>query len=87
MRLNIAARGGEPSASLTTKAVKAALTNDQRFFRRLTPAMRSTRFDLENVLDQAQRFKYATGAGVLYDVTFGLVKAQRMKSDPSRRTR
>ena len=27
--------------------------------------------------------KYATGAGLLYDVTFGLVKAQRMKSDPT----
>jgi hypothetical protein len=27
--------------------------------------------------------KYATGAGLFYDVTFGLVKAQRMKSDPT----
>jgi hypothetical protein len=27
--------------------------------------------------------KYATGAGLLYDVTFGLLKAQRINSDPT----
>lgn len=52
-------------------AIKAALTNDQRFFRRLTPAMRSTRFDLKNVLDQAQRLSNADVI-VLNEVDWGL---------------
>jgi Endonuclease/Exonuclease/phosphatase family len=52
-------------------AIKAALTNDQRFFRRLTPAMRSTRFDLKNVLDQAQRLSNADVV-VLNEVDWGL---------------
>jgi len=52
-------------------AIKAALTNDQRFFRRLTPAMRSTRFDLKNVIDQAQRLSNADVV-VLNEVDWGL---------------
>jgi hypothetical protein len=34
-------------------AIKAALTNDQRFFRRLTPALRASRFNLAEILSQA----------------------------------
>jgi hypothetical protein len=40
-------------------AIKAALTNDRRFFRRLAPALRSTPFDLKTILDQAQRLSKA----------------------------
>lgn len=52
-------------------AIKAALTNDQRFFRRLTPAMRSTRFDLRSILDQAQRLSNADLV-VLNEIDWGL---------------
>ena len=52
-------------------AVKAALANDQRFFRRLTPAMRSSNFDLNAVLDQARRLSRADIV-VLNEVDWGL---------------
>jgi hypothetical protein len=52
-------------------AVKAALANDQRFFRRLTPATRSSKFDLNVVLDQARRLSHADIV-VLNEVDWGL---------------
>jgi len=56
---------------LEFEAVKAALTNDQRFFRRLTPATRSSNFDLNAVLDQARRLSHADIV-VLNEVDRGL---------------
>lgn len=52
-------------------AVKAALTNDQRFFRRLTPATRSTNVDLNAVLEEARRLSHADIV-VLNEVDWGL---------------
>ena len=40
-------------------AVRAALTNEQRFFRRLRSATRPTNFDLNAVLEQARRLSHA----------------------------
>ena len=40
-------------------AIKAALTNDQRFFRRLPVASRSSRFVLNEILDQAAKLSRA----------------------------
>ena len=52
-------------------AIKAALTNDQRFFRRLRPAMRPSRFDLHRVLEQAAELSRADIV-VLNEVDWGL---------------
>jgi endonuclease/exonuclease/phosphatase family metal-dependent hydrolase len=52
-------------------AIKAALSGDQRFFRRLTPATRSSNFDLNAVLDQARRLSHADIV-VLNEVDWGL---------------
>ena len=41
------------------EAIKAALTNDQRFFRRLPLASRSSRFVLNEILDQAAKLSRA----------------------------
>lgn len=40
-------------------AIKAALTNDQRFFRRLPVAARSSRFDLSKILEQVAKLSRA----------------------------
>lgn len=52
-------------------AIKAALTNDQRFFRRLTPAMRGSRFNLAEILEQAAALSRADII-VLNEVDWGL---------------
>src|SRR5687767_4627269 len=52
-------------------AVKAALTNDQRFFRRLPLAMRGSRFNLANVLEQAAALSRADII-ILNEVDWGL---------------
>ena len=52
-------------------AVKAALTNDQRFFRRLNPELRSSRFNLASVLEQAAELSRADII-VLNEVDWGL---------------
>jgi endonuclease/exonuclease/phosphatase family metal-dependent hydrolase len=52
-------------------AVKAALTNDQRFFRRLTPASRGSKFNLTAVLQQAAELSRADIV-VLNEVDWGL---------------
>jgi endonuclease/exonuclease/phosphatase family metal-dependent hydrolase len=52
-------------------AVKATLTNDQRFFRRLTPARRSSNLNLAVVLDQSSKFSRADVV-VLNEVDWGL---------------
>lgn len=52
-------------------AVKAALTNDQRFFRRLTPAMRGSQFNLANILEQAAALSRADVV-VLNEVDWGV---------------
>ena len=44
---------------LEFQAVRAALTNDQRFFRRLAPADRSSKFNLPNTLAQAAELSRA----------------------------
>ena len=40
-------------------AVKAALTNDQRYFRRLPATMRGSRFNLANILEQVEALSNA----------------------------
>lgn len=40
-------------------ALKAALTNDQSYFRRLTPAMRGSKFNLADILEQAAELSRA----------------------------
>jgi len=52
-------------------AVRAALTNDQRFFRRLTPALRGSKFNLTEVLAQAAELSRADII-VLNEVDWGL---------------
>ena len=52
-------------------AIKAALINDQRFFRRLTPAMRGSRFDLAEILEQAAALS-RSDIIVLNEVDWGL---------------
>src|SRR4030095_10398365 len=52
-------------------AVRAALTNDQTFFRRLRPAQRGSRFNLGNVLEQAAELSRADII-VLNEVDWGL---------------
>ncbi|MGH9880486.1 MAG: endonuclease/exonuclease/phosphatase family protein [Pyrinomonadaceae bacterium] len=52
-------------------AVKAAFTNDQRFFRRLTPAQRPSGFDLTKILGQSEQLKQADIV-VLNEVDWGL---------------
>ena len=52
-------------------AVRAALANDQRFFRRLSPAARSSKFDLTSVLQQAAELSRADVI-VLNEVDWGL---------------
>jgi endonuclease/exonuclease/phosphatase family metal-dependent hydrolase len=56
---------------LEFEAIKAALTNDQRFFRRLTPAMRASRFNLSDILKQAAELSRADIV-VLNEVDWGL---------------
>src|SRR5918993_1211487 len=53
------------------EALKAALTNDQRFFRRLTPAMRGSRFNLANILEQVAELSRADIV-ILNEVDWGL---------------
>ena len=52
-------------------AVKAALTNDQRFFRRLPLSMRGPRFNLPSILEQAAELSRADIV-VLNEVDWGL---------------
>ena len=52
-------------------AIKAALTNDQRFFRRLPVAMRSEKFNLANVLEQAAALSRADVV-IMNEVDWGL---------------
>ena len=52
-------------------AVRAALSNDQRFFRRLTPALRSAKFNLAEVIAQAGELSRADVI-VLNEVDWGL---------------
>ncbi|HXC72506.1 MAG TPA: endonuclease/exonuclease/phosphatase family protein [Pyrinomonadaceae bacterium] len=52
-------------------AVKAALTNDQRFFRRLTPALRGSKFNLAEILEQAAALSRADVV-ILNEVDWGL---------------
>ena len=52
-------------------AVRAALTNDQRFFRRLTPATRGSKFNLSAILEQAAELSRADIV-VLNEVDWGL---------------
>ena len=52
-------------------ALKAALTNDQRFFRRLTPAMRGSRFNVASILEQAAALSRADIV-ILNEVDWGL---------------
>ncbi|HEX7770811.1 MAG TPA: hypothetical protein VF435_00220, partial [Pyrinomonadaceae bacterium] len=52
-------------------ALKAALTNDQRFFRRLPLSMRGSRFNLANVLEQAAELSRADII-ILNEVDWGL---------------
>ncbi len=56
---------------LEFEALKAALTNDQRFFRRLTPAMRGSRFNLANILEQAAELSRADVV-ILNEVDWGV---------------
>ena len=55
-------------------AVKAALTNDQKFFRRLTPAMRGSRFNLRQILEQAAALSRADIV-ILNEVDWGLKRS------------
>lgn len=52
-------------------AVRAALTNDQRFFRRLPAAERSSKFNLAQILEQARELSRADVV-VLNEVDWGL---------------
>ena len=52
-------------------AVKAALTNDHRFFRRLTSAMRGSRFNVAEILEQAAALSRADIV-VLNEVDWGV---------------
>ncbi|HEY6660631.1 MAG TPA: endonuclease/exonuclease/phosphatase family protein, partial [Pyrinomonadaceae bacterium] len=52
-------------------ALKAALTNDQRFFRRLTPAMRGSRFNVASILEQAAALSRADIV-ILNEVDWGI---------------
>ncbi len=52
-------------------AIKAALTNDQRFFRRLPHSMRGSKFNLANILEQAAALSRADII-VLNEVDWGL---------------
>lgn len=56
---------------LEFEAVKAALTNDQRFFRRLPATERSSKFNLAQVLEQARELSRADVI-VLNEVDWGL---------------
>ena len=56
---------------LEFNAIKAALTNDQRFFRRLPLSMRGSRFNLPSVLEQAAELSRADIV-VLNEVDWGL---------------
>ncbi len=52
-------------------AVKAALTNNQQFFKRLSPANRAGKFNLPAILDQSKRLSRADVV-VLNEVDWGL---------------
>ena len=56
---------------LEFEAVRAALTNDQRFFRRLPVAMRGDKFNLANILEQAAALSRADII-ILNEVDWGL---------------
>ena len=56
---------------LEFEAIKAALTNDRRFFRRLRPALRGSRFNLTSVLEQAAELSRADIV-ILNEVDWGL---------------
>ena len=56
---------------LEFEALKAALTNDRRFFRRLTPEMRGSRFNLAQILEQAAELSRADIV-ILNEVDWGL---------------
>lgn len=59
---------------LEFEALKAALTNDQRFFRRLPASMRGARFNLANVLEQAAELSRADIV-ILNEVDWGLKRS------------
>jgi endonuclease/exonuclease/phosphatase family metal-dependent hydrolase len=56
---------------LEFEAVKAALTNDKKFFHRLTPANRPSKFNLAEILEQANELSRADVI-VLNEVDWGL---------------
>ena len=56
-------------------AVKAALTNDQRFFRRLAPAARGSKFNLTTILGQAAELS-RSDIIVLNEVDWGLKRTE-----------
>jgi endonuclease/exonuclease/phosphatase family metal-dependent hydrolase len=56
---------------LEFEAIKAALTNDQRFFRRLPVSSRSSRFNLNEILEQAAKLSRADVI-VLNEADWGL---------------
>jgi endonuclease/exonuclease/phosphatase family metal-dependent hydrolase len=57
------------------EAIKAALMNDQRFFRRLPLAARSSRFDLNEILEQAAKLSRADVI-VLNEADWGLKRTE-----------
>jgi endonuclease/exonuclease/phosphatase family metal-dependent hydrolase len=56
-------------------AVRAALTNDQRFFRRLAPSQRGSKFNLAAVLQQAAELSRADIV-ILNEVDWGLKRSE-----------
>ena len=60
---------------LEFEAVKAALTNDQRFFRRLSVSDRGSRFDLDEILEQAAMLSRADVI-VLNEADWGLRRTE-----------
>jgi endonuclease/exonuclease/phosphatase family metal-dependent hydrolase len=56
---------------LEFEAVRAALTNDQKYFRRLTPSNRSKKFNLAQIFEQAKQLSRADVI-VLNEVDWGL---------------
>lgn len=56
-------------------AIKAALTNDQRFFQRLPAAQRSSKFDLPAILKQSEELRRADVV-ILNEVDWGLRRTE-----------
>ena len=57
------------------EAIKAALANDQRYFRRLPYELRSSRFKLNEILDQAEKLSRADVI-VLNEVDWGVKRTK-----------